>query len=232
MALREAVAREVISRDPSARVKLPKAGDGPGRALSVEELREVFAALAGSWVRVPALIALGTGLRPGEILSLRWSDVDLNTGSITVARTQTQGERGIEFAPPKTKGSRRSVGIGAHLIDVLKEHRCAQDEHVRRAAEVWRGTGLVICRGDGTPWTVSAMSHAWKRLVKGARFYDLRHAANSHILASGIAVVDASRRMGHTSSKMTLDVYGHVIPGHHDAAAEVADSLLVEALGE
>jgi integrase len=124
------------------------------------------------------------------------------------------------------------VGIGAHLIDVLKEHRTTQDEHVKRAAEVWQGTGLVICRGDGTPWTVSAMSHAWKRLVKGARFYDLRHSANSYVLAGGVEVLAASKRMGHASAALTLDRYAHLIPGRKDAAADVADSLLVEALGE
>lgn len=232
MALREAVARELIARDPSARVKLPRVGEGPGRALSLEELRAVFVALAGSWVRVPALIALGTGLRPGEILSLRWSDVDIDAGSITVCRTQTQGERGMEFAPPKTKGSRRSVGIGAHLIDVLCRHRQEQAEHAQRAAEVWQGTGLVICRGDGKPWTVSAMSHAWKRLVKGARFYDLRHSANSYVIARSGDVLASSRRMGHQSSKMTLDTYGHLIPGEQDASIAAADSVVADALGK
>ena len=240
MALREAVARDLLSRDPSARVKLPRVGEGPGRALSLEELREVFAALSGSWVRVPALIALGTGLRPGEILSLRWVDVDLETGSISVTRTQTQGERGMEFAAPKTKGSRRSVGIGTNLVEALREHRQEQAEHVRRAAEVWKGCGLVVCRGDGLPWTVSAMSHAWKRLVharestvestRGARFYDLRHSANSYVLAGGVEVLAASKRMGHARASMTLDRYAHLIPGRQDAAVEVADAVVRAAL--
>ena len=167
---------------------------------------------------------------------MRWSDVDLNEGVITVRRTLLAVAGEIVEGEPKTKRGRRRIDLDHATTAALKAHRKAQAE-VRLLmgagyqADTDASGGFVFARPDGAPWNPDTVSQAFDRLVAryGLRritFHGLRHTHASHLLAAGVNIKVVSERLGHASVSFTLDTYGHVMPGQQAQAAASAAALV------
>lgn len=165
-----------------------------------------------------------TGTRKGEALGLRWTDIDWTTGSATIQRTF-----GGRLGPTKTARSTRTISLAPHLLTLLKQRRQAQRLERLAAGDEWQETGLVFTTRVGTPINPRNASRDFKRALELAglsrtyRVHDLRHAMATHWLVSGVPVKVVSERLGHASVSFTLQVYGHVLPGQHAAAAEAME---------
>lgn len=174
------------------------------------------------------VLAIYTGMRKGEILALRWSDIDWDQAVLHVNQT-LQWHRGQPiFQEPKTEHGRRSVALAADVLRVLKRHRSMQARERLMYGEMYQDYDLVIARVDGRPLYPTSFDDAWRRALSNAnvpkiRFHDLRHTHASLMLAQGVHPKIVSERLGHSKISITIDTYSHIIPGlQHQAADDFA----------
>lgn len=240
--LRQALANAVRLRlrpiNPADEVKPPRVPHKALKVLDPAQTMRLLAAIGHTAVYIPALLALTCGLRRGEILALRWRDVDLEGGTLSVVQSLEQTKTGVTFKAPKTARGRRTIAIPSIAIDALRKHRVAQGELRLRLGLGRDDDALVVARPDGLPVQPRTLTHEFARLVRRVdvprvRFHDLRHSHMTHLLQAGINPKIASERAGHASVSITLDVYSHVLPGmQEDAAAKVDAALRKAAQGE
>jgi integrase len=219
-ALAHAVKTGVLFKNPAEQVKPPRP---PRREIAILSKAEVAALLRtaeGTALYLPELVGVTTGMRRGEILGLRWSDIDLKRGTLTVNQSLERAKGKSVLKPPKTAGSRRTITLPALTVEALKVHRDAQ------AVDRWLGKlELVLAHADGSPLDPDSLTKAFDRLVVavGVRritFHGLRHTHISHQLMDGVHVKIVSERAGHASVSTTLSVYAAFIPSMQaDAAA-------------
>jgi integrase len=208
-ALAQAVKWRLLTENPMDDVKKPVAAPPEMHALDEAAAEALVASLAGTRYQMPVLVAVTTGLRRGELLALRWRDLDLENGTLTVARAVDEAAGVLSFKAPKSKASARSFGMLAATTMALKEHK-RQQAADRLADAAWHDHGLVFPALHGDIWRPSTFSAQWQRLDSGVRFHDLRHTAATAMLRAGVPVDVAAKRLGHTPT-MLLTTYAHVL---------------------
>jgi integrase len=178
------------------------------------------------------ILALTTGMRQGELLGLRWQDVDLDAGRLAVRQAlQRQRGNGLVFIEPKTGRSRRSFHLSQRAIAALMAHRDRQGFGRRAAGSEWQDRDLVFCDALGNPLDPSYQTATFKKATGAAglpeiRFHDMRHTAATLLLSKGVHVKLVSEMLGHTTITLTLDTYSHLIPDMHGDAAAAMDAIL------
>lgn len=190
-------------------------------------------------------IAAAAGLRRGEVLGLRWSDVDVENGILVVRQQVVQldgqteictacgeGHRGIHIGPPKTaSGEARRIELGQLATGVLMAQRLEQDRHRSEWGSAYADHDLVFAQEDGNPIHPERLTKRFETLVKSSglrhtRLHDLRHARASLLLASGTDIALVSKLLGHSSVAITADTYSHLLDGVGRRAADAADALV------
>lgn len=231
----DALKKDVISRNPLDKVAAPSVKVSiERRALSEDEITTLVRASANTRYDVPIRFTLATGLREGELLAVRWSDVDLDRAMVTIERTLLYVGGKVQFAKPKSQRSKRSIELSAATVQLLRTHRAAQAEHRLKIGPLWQEHGLVFPSLIGTPWLPRAFYRSYRAVVNRAGLTDagsvnwhaLRHTAASQWLRHGADVYAVSRRLGHGSAAFTMDVYGHLLSGQQRHAAESLDYLI------
>ena len=209
--LEDAVRDGIIPSNPASLVRLPRAETKEINSLDQAEVIAFLRANQDNELYPIYHLALYSGLRLGEILALRVGrDIDLVAGTITVRETRTRGVTG----PPKTKKSNRTVVLDAEAVQVLDN----------AVGDTPRGE---LAFPISSRAVTGSMTAACKRAgVKRVRFHDLRHTHISLLLASGANVLAVSSRVGHSSTAMTLDVYGHVMPGQDEELGRALGDVL------
>lgn len=231
-AFKEAVDLRIIARNPVERLKLPKQVRREMQALSPEQAVKFIEASQGTRYGVVFVFALVTGMRPEEYLALRWSDVDLQKATATVQRTISWRavDAKYKYGETKTAGSRRIIDLPAFLIKDLMKHKA--DQWQKKGKDNYKDQDLVFVNRVGDPINRRDLGHYYfKPLLKKAGLpdmplYSLRHSCATLLLAEGEYVKVVSERLGHASSKMTLDNYSHVLPGMQRAASDRMERLL------
>ncbi len=233
-ALSQAVRWGYISSNPASGAQPPRPRRAEPAQVDAELSEAILQAARGTRFECPAAIAISTGMRRGEILGLRWSDLDPDLSLAQVRRSLQPTRRGLVFEPPKTRRSRRAVMLPAFLGPYL--HRQMKDQSRRRAkaGERWLETDLVIDRGDGAPLHPDTLSSRWGVFLVRAglphvRFHDLRHAHATLMLQQGVHPKVVSERLGHASVGITLDTYSHVLPAMQAEATRAFDELFPQA---
>lgn len=233
-ALGQAVKWQIIGRNPADAVEPPRATRRGMHVLTAEQVDQLLEVARGSPMYMPILLAVATGMRRGEILALRWQDVDLDAGTISVCRSLEQTKAGLSFKEPKTAHSRRVVVLPAFAVEALRWHRVEQAEHRLRVGPAWQDHGLVCARPDGRPIPPNNINSAYKGALSRAgipyvRFHDLRHSHATMLLAQGVHPKIVAERLGHSQIAVTMDLYSHVSPPMQQEAAQKLDSLLRNA---
>src|SRR2546421_3878535 len=182
-------------------------------------------ALLGSFSLLLTLItqAVATGMRKGELLGLKWGDVNLDTMSLQVRRTVDKVSGKYMENEPKTAKSRRKIVLPQFVVDVLKQHRIKQLEARLQAGEAWIDRDLVFCNAWGDYFPFSTLDDWFHVLLKEAglpriRFHDLRHSAATLLLTMGVHPKVVQELLGHSQIRMTLDTYSHVLPSMQQEA--------------
>jgi integrase len=229
-ALSQAVRWGYVSSNPAAGAQPPRPRRAELAGIDAGLSGRILAAAAGTRFECPAAIAISTGMRRGEILALRWSDVSSDLGLAHVRRTLQPTNDGLVFERPKTRRSARTVALPEFLRPYLTRQRTDQTRRRERAGPSWREYGLVIDRGDGSPLNPDTLSSRWGVFLSRAglphvRFHDLRHAHATLMLAQGVHPKVVSERLGHASISITLDTYSHVLPAMQAEAARAFDEL-------
>jgi integrase len=223
----------IIPSNPTKRVDKPVMAKREMAFFSDDQVRRLLSAAAGKTVEVLLQLAITTGMRQGELLGLKWSDVDWVAATIRVQRQlQRIPTLGLVFAQPKSKSSIRTVQLGAFTLKKLMGHKDQQDMQFRLGENK---ENLIFPSSIGTPKEPRILLAEFKALQNKAglpniRFHDLRHTAASLMLMSGMELMRISRQLGHSKPSITLDVYGHLIPGLENEAAQRLDELVTPTI--
>lgn len=227
-ALKQAVSLGILTRNPCSLVKPPRVESKSLQVLDEEQTELLVRAAKGSRVELPILIAIGTGLRIGEIVGLRWKDVDLEKGVLTVNQSMEVTIGQVRFKPPKTKAGRRTLKLPKFLVEALTAYQATQAKAQEAQGELYMDHGLVVTKPNGEPIRTDSLGSTFHRIIKSTklpqiRFHDLRHGHASHLGKRGIGLKVIQERMGHTTIAITGDIYSHLLPGMDEAAANRID---------
>jgi integrase len=168
-ALGHAVRLGVLFKNSARQVKPPRPPSREIKILDKGEIGTVIAAAKGAGLYVPVLVAVTTGVRRGELLALRWSDIDLKAGSLTVNQSLERIKGRFEFKSPKTKTSRRTITLPAITVEALRKHHKAHLEDRLKLGLGRHPRALVFTRADGQPMDAGTLSKAFRRLIASAR---------------------------------------------------------------
>jgi integrase len=233
-ALGQAMRWQLISLNPAASAQPPRPRRREPISVSPELLERLISVAVRTPLELPVAIAAATGMRRGEILGLRWSDLAKDYSFAHVRASLQATREGLSFERPKTARSRRAVALPAFLRPFLERQRTAQAASKAQLACERQDAGLVVTRTDGSPVNPDSMSSAWRRLLRKhdlppVRFHDLRHAHATLMLLQGVHPKVVSERLGHASVGITLDTYSHVLPSMQAQAVEAFDRLFPQA---
>lgn len=240
-ALRDAVRWKLLIVNPADNADPPKqrqAGSAEMATWSADEVERFLAHVEGDRLAAAWVLATTTGLRRGELLGLRWADVDLDAGRASIRQTLLAVADKLSFSTPKTNRGRRSIPLPRRTVVALKAHRRCQLEERLAWGEGWTDSGLVFTRENGTPVHPDLFSRAFERHARRAglpriRLHDLRHTWATLGLRAGVQVKVVSEALGHSTSSFTADVYQHSVPSMQEDAAElIADLIFKDRSGD
>ena len=232
-ALRVAMQRGKIARNVATLVD-PPAVKRPTTALplTVDEARRVLQAAEQARNSARWTVALAVGLRQSETLGLRWSDIDLDVGTLTVRRgLHRVAGKGLVYEEPKAERSRRTLALPAPLVMALRRHRGVQLEERQAAGSLWEEHDLVFAQVNGRPLDKRSDWEGWKALltragVREVRLHDGRHTAATLLLSEGVHPRVVMELLGHAQMRTTTDTYSHVMPAlAKEAAAKMGTAL-------
>jgi len=223
-ALADAVRWQMLARNPADAVTPPRVERGERPTLNLEEIGRLLAMARGTRYYVPILLAVGCGLRRGEIFALEWEDVDLSAGLIRVRRSAEQTGETVAFKSPKS-GRPRTIRISPSIAADLRAYRSEQG----------RIRGLLCCREGGQPLHPDSFSGDWRAIrdragVGHITFHDLRHTYATLQLLAGTHPKVLSELLGHSTISITQDLYSHVTAPMQDGAADRMEELLAPIL--
>ncbi len=238
-ALDNAVKWNLIARNVCDVVSPPRVPQTEKQVLTVQQARLLLDHVKKHRLEVLLTVALTTGMRRGEILALRWSDINLEEGSIQVKRTVDYiTHYGYIETEPKTAKGRRKILLSSFVVEMLNAHRLAQMEERYKAGDKWIDKNLVFCGLLGDFFNPNYLLRVFKKILEDAglprmRFHDLRHSAATILLSMNVHPKVVQEMLGHSTINMTLDTYSHVLPSmQKDIAERWNDELRSSAEGK
>jgi len=256
MLLRDAVDLGYIPRDPAAKVKRSYEKE-EARFLTQDEFARFFAAARGERLEDAFILAVHTGLRPGEWLGLSWDAVDLEAAKLDVRQALHEEEGRVFIGGLKTKAARRTISLSQAAVQALRRQRRRQNAARLKAGSQWANeANLVFTSIVGTPlrrsniyhrdlpriikrareqmveeliaagWTKTNAQREAAKLLEGISLHTFRHTHAAILIAQGVDIKTIQRRLGHERVQITLDLYGHLLPGQDERAAERMDEFV------
>lgn len=224
-ALSQAVKLQLINKNPADYVEVPKKKTFHAKVLNESDIPKFLNIFKSTDIYIAIVLAIGVGLRRGEVLGIRWNDIDFKNKTISINQTLLHGNKGYIFSTPKSEKSRRTIVISDSILYILNEVREKQCDDKRKLGKSYNDSGLIICKNDGSPINPSTFSHVFSKVLKDnyfshIRFHDLRHTNATLMLKNNIPAKIASERLGHSSIGITLDLYSHVLNEMQEEAAE------------
>lgn len=218
----------LVARNVAAAVTRPGLPRREARHLSPDELAKVLNAAKPSRYYAALVLCAATGLRRGELMALKWRDVDLAAGTLTVRGTISRVDGKLQITEPKSERSRRVIPLPDPLVSMLKTHRLTQKQDRMKAANMWTDHGLVFPTELGTPCDPRSFlrvieAAATKAGVADVGIHTLRHSAASAWLENGVHIKQVADLLGHSSISITGDIYGH---GSEDGARRAVEGLV------
>src|SRR5918998_100972 len=230
--LAQAVKWHLLPRNIADVVKPPRPVPKEMVALSADETRRLLEAAGGDRLEALYILAVHTGMRQGEMLALRWQDVDMESAVMSVRRTLTRSGGKVVFGGPNTKKSRRSIRLAPQAVEALRSPLERQLEDMEILGDHYQDQGLVFTTNTGGPINPSNLrQRSFAQLLKRAglphmRFHDLRHTCATLLLSRGVHPKFVQELLGHATIAITPDTYSHVLPSMGDATARAMEDAL------
>jgi integrase len=182
------------------------------------------------------LIVLGaaTGCRRGELLALTWSDVDFESGIMTVDKSLEETKAGLRVKSTKS-GKARRFAVPAQALQVLQQHRAQQDRDRALFGKDYSSMGLVFCKPEGTFYRPDSISSRVTEILRkagltSASLHTLRHSHASELLSKGAPIPTVAKRLGHANANVTLSIYSHALEADELAAAKIWDDAMADVI--
>jgi len=234
-ALEKAVKQGYIPRNPAHGAILPRIHRPEMSVLEESQVSQFLVTVHGTRNEALYQMAIATGMRQGELLGLKWADIDWNRGLVYVRRQvyRVTG-KGFLFNEPKTNAGRRIVFIGENVLKSLAEHHQRQNLEISHQKN-WQDSDLIFPSTIGTPMDSRNLLREYYAALNQAglpkiRFHDLRHTAASLLISHDIPINVVSRMLGHSRPSVTLDIYAHVYAGRQEEAAQIMSALVSPVL--
>jgi len=219
-ALKDAMIDGLILKNVAAHIRLPKPRKKEINPLNPDQAKAFLTAAQGDRYEALFVLAIHYGLRQGELLGLKWSDVDLKEGTLQVRRTMSESRAGrIEEQPKSGKG--RRIELSQTTIEALKSH-CERQQEEKKGTEEYKDQGLIFATTVGTPTNSKNLYwRSFKPILERAGlpnicFHELRHTCATIRFMRGQQPKRVQELLGHASIVQTMDTYSHVIPGMGD----------------
>ena len=233
-ALKQALKNQLVYRNVAEATELPADKKKEARALTLEEMDRFLNALEGDRLKAAFVTLLGTGLRRGELLALKWDNVNLKEGTIAVKENLVWiAKKGFVFQSPKTEKSKRVVPLPDDVLAELKRHKVRQAEEKLKIGAAYQDNSLVFCTEIGTPIIPRNFERKYKALLKkagltGVKLHSLRHTYATRLLELGENLKVVQELLGHSRISVTADIYSHVSPELKRGAAAKLNGLFVK----
>jgi len=234
VAFEHALKLYLVHRNPVDGTTPPKPKSKEMAYLDEDQVQTLL--LTAQEIRSPiytlCFLAINSGMRQGELLGLKWRDLDWQRKTLNIHRQLAYLSGGeFEFSEPKTKSGKRSILLSDRALHELRNQLEILDVRRNIKRDTWEEYDLVFPSAVGTPLIASNLRRSFRKLLAVAglpkiRFHDLRHTAASLMLNYGIPVLIVSRRLGHAKASITLDVYGHLIPSQQEEAVKIMDDIM------
>ncbi|MED4919273.1 tyrosine-type recombinase/integrase [Geobacillus thermodenitrificans] len=230
----QAVRWSLIKVNPVKNAKPPKVKSEEKITWTVDEVNRFLNLIKNSSMEIPYLLAIFTGMRRGEVLGLKWDDVDFENKKIRIKRSLCfVSGKGLIFKEPKTKKSKRQISISQHVVNVLKKHKQKQEFQKEKLGTQYQDNNLIVCTDDGKPLDPRNLLRQFYRLIEEANvprisFHDLRHTHATILMQQGENPKVVSERLGHSRVGITLDLYSHVSDDLQEQAAEKFENALLK----
>lgn len=234
-ALSDAVRWGLLTRNVTEAVDPPRRSTPEARTWNASEVATVLTVAASDELEALWRLALMTGMRRGELLGLRWTDVDLDAGSLSIRRTLSRGESSrLESGEPKTASGRRRIALPASVVESLRRHRLRQVEYRLAVGPAYEDRELVFTNDTGGPLHPNTLAHRFRTLIAASnvpviRFHDLRHTCATLLLGQGVHPKVVQERLGHADIAMTMNLYSHVTADMQRNAADMLDAAITLA---
>lgn len=221
----------LVARNVADAVTPPRVRQREMTTWTATQARQFLVAAARSAYGPIWTLSLATGMRRGELLGLRWQDVDWERGVLTVRQTVTPLKGAPHIGPPKSKSAYRSIAIPDAVMLALREWKSRQNEHRRALGDVWEDHDLVFAAANGRPINPNNLTRDYERWVQVAgvpriRIHDQRHTHVSLAIQMGANIKAVSQRVGHARTSTTMDIYAHVVSEQHkDVADKIGGAL-------
>jgi integrase len=234
-AFKHALILRIIPYNPTEGVLVPKPEEKEMKFYDEIQANQFLLAVKGTRNEVLYHLVLSTGMRESEVLALKWSDLDWKNKTISIKRqlVQAPSEKKGYFGSLKTSSANRTISLGDHTIQKLREHLNAQTRERKKGLTKgrWTDYDMIFPSLVGTPMHQINMYESFKRAIRQSglpiiRFHDLRHTAASLMLNHGVPVLIVSKRLGHAKVSITLDTYGHLIPQMQEGVGQLMDDLI------
>lgn len=257
-ALEDAVVKGLIPKNPAKMVPKPAHRREEARFMTQEEIRWLLEGVKGERLEAGFILALHTGMRPGEWLGLPWDAVDLTMGTVTVRQALHEEKGRVFIGSVKTRAALRTITLPKVAVEALRQHRKRQAAERLAAGSAWQDTGLVFTNRMGgllrrsnvdgrdlarvirkarqlaaEAYEKAGMSRSEAqakaaRLLEGVTLHTFRHTHAALLIAQGVDIMAVSRRLGHENVRITLELYGHLLPGQDEKAAAAMERLAAE----
>lgn len=231
-ALADAVRWDLVPRNVADVAKAPSFRRKEMTVWTPEEAARFLRATADDRLGVAYAICLYCGLRLGELLGLKWEDVDLTGRRLQVRRTiqRVRGTRDLVIGEPKSAKGRRHIALSAPVVEALRRGKTRQIEERLAAGPLWQDRGFIVTTSVGTPIEPSNFNHYFGRRVKELglpkiRVHDLRHTCATMLLSRGAHPKVVQEMLGHSQISLTMDTYSHVLPVMQEEAARMLEAV-------
>ncbi len=231
-AMNKAVAMGFIMKNPCDNVTLPKAQKHETQIYDEAGIKKLIQAAQGTDMEVPIMLELSLGLRRGELIALRWENVDLNNGIIYICENRVEGKNGeVITKAPKSAAGIRHIPMTGSIVKILRRHYIRFLEIKLKYNVGNNMDDYVICQPNGQPYKPFSLSKKFRKLLEKnglqhMRFHDLRHLNASIMLSQGISPKVAQQRLGHSDFSTTMNIYSHVMKSVENEAAKKLDNVL------
>ena len=236
---KRAVEWKLIKESPVGAGTRPKVTQEQTDVYTKEEVIALFELLQNEPIqwRIFITLAITTGLRRGELLALKWAEIDFDRGTLQVNHSLTYTKAfGLQLNPPKTKSSQRTVSIPRYLLEDLKKYKHMKNQERLQAEELWEGGEhfFLFSTWNGKPLYPSTPRTWWGRFIKRTNFkyirlHDLRHTAATLLINEGEHAKNISARLGHADIKTTMNIYSHYLQEADERVADKLDALFSPA---